>query len=661
MTIHNVGPAHCQAWTYGHISGSWNAYPGWGTSLDAGASYVQTWSDGLDGWWAGWVNDGTGQPYHNGTAVMRGSGPIDLYVYGGGTAVPTNYCASASVLNVDTVTHMYALVVNGYRLPDLASAPPGGTVNFSDCENYPVAVQILQLNSDGSTEATFNGTCATNLPPSSVPPTPTLQFTNDVSSFGGGSGFNITNLFPAGSGGVTLSQLSGEMATLYKGLSDVGGLVGSDYASLQTSLSNLNAHLGSLSVTSSGPAVTITNNTQVNMSNVMSINLTSPAPNVTVTNNFTFTNLLTFTNNVGISNYVDLGGISNALGQLVLLGNTETGQLSVIGGDLVSLQSALSNALVRWPTNDNAGTNPPIDLGDVTNLLARILGTGIGTTGALQQVLGTGMGTTQQLGQANQTLGGMSNLLAQIATNVQATGTVASGSGDLLGYLPASSTNADAATAAATAALGSIPGDFSSATGMVGSAVSSAAGNLTAAGSPSVFSIPFCNGTRAIGSVTLNLDPENLFPGMLGLIKAAWTFIVLILFGRWLVQWAEGIVRTFTSAETGGIPNMEGELAGFGGNVAGVIVAVAVAVAFVILWVVVLTLCTGYVLGQLGLLPSAGSAVSLGGNQGALYLLNASFPVALALGCAGARITIPLAGAKATVIAATASRFLMGK
>jgi hypothetical protein len=83
--------------------------------------------------------------------------------------------------------------------------------------------------------------------------------------------------------------------------------------------------------------------------------------------------------------------------------------------------------------------------------------------------------------------------------------------------------------------------------------------------------------------------------------------------------------------------------------------------AFIGLWVIVVNWAINFLLSYFGLLPGAAAALSLGGNQGALYLLNKSFPVSLALSLGFARVTLPLTGAKLCFIASSASRFLFGK
>ena len=215
-----------------------------------------------------------------------------------------------------------------------------------------------------------------------------------------------------------------------------------------------------------------------------------------------------------------------------------------------------------------------------------------------------------------------------------------------------SMTNGASALVAGRSALGSVVGDYDSLVDSLQGVGSG--GGLTGAGSSSIFSFNFAGHT-------LDFGPESVIPGIMSAVKAAWTFLVLYAFAVWAGPWVYRVVETFSSVQTGGVPNLEATIGGCGGNIAGFVAAIAVPFAIIAVWVGVLTVFSSGVLSYVGMLPDASSGLGLNGNQGALYLLNASFPVSLALGCASARVTLPLAGAKMALIASASSRFLVGK
>jgi len=163
------------------------------------------------------------------------------------------------------------------------------------------------------------------------------------------------------------------------------------------------------------------------------------------------------------------------------------------------------------------------------------------------------------------------------------------------------------------------------------------------------------------GGTTINLDPEERFPGVMGWIKKLWTFLLLVGFSLTTAKLFRSAAQSFASAQTGGVPDLNVLLAGFGGNVIGFGVAIIVAFAIIGIWVIAFNYLFAAALDSLGLLPNATANFTMNGNQIALYLLNASFPVALFFSLLSARIGLEWTAAKIIGLAAAASRFLIHK
>lgn len=318
---------------------------------------------------------------------------------------------------------------------------------------------------------------------------------------------------------------------------------------------------------------------------------------------------------------------------------------------LAQLQSSLSNAIVHYGGGSGGGSSSNTVYVTLTNSVTAAVSNDYHVTVTNSVGVSNFFALTNSLSITN-IMQGASNVFVQNWP----TGSVSSGSSALLDMLPSSATNSDAAMSAAMAIASGVDSSFGAATGAVNSALSAALGSeLSSGGSGSIFSFAFCGRT-------IDLDPESsVMSGIFAVIKAAWTFIVIYSFLRWAGPWVSDLVRGFAGAQSGGVPDLEAEAAGFGGNVAGLIVAIAVPIAFILLWTAVFQAVIGYVLAQCGLLPSAAGALGLGGNQGALYLLNSAFPVTLVLNLGLARISLPLTGAKLMFAAAAASRFLWGR
>ena len=516
--------------------------------------------------------------------IQPNNGGFYRIVFGIDPGVETNCCSSVKVINLDMITRSYSITTNGVEA-DAANGqffqlPPGGSTEVKGCGPCPFNLNVYRWASFGEprVDGTYHGEAVTNSPSSNSTPT-----NAPLHGIGDNQAAWTTNLFGS-------SSPSGSTNWVVM-LSTVYGQMSTAASTLQESLNRLASAVSNVAVTGGGPGLT--------SSNVM--------VTMTVTNNIS----TTYSNQVSV-------GLTNF--------NTFTNYVNV------------SNTNI----NNVTVTNPPIDLSAITNLLAQILGTGIGTTNAL--------------GTMNNTQLGMSNLLAVIAgrTNGFGTGDIFSGSSEMMGLVPSWSTNLEAATAYGNQLLDGSQSRLEQGTGYVQNGSSAAIGNLSGAGDASGLHFEFC------GRV-VSLDPADRFPGFMGLVRSAWSFIALMLFGRWVVGWVQEIIQLIGTAETGGVPNLEAELFGFGGNVAGLAVYLATIVVFIASWVVVLNWVGLAILDFLGLFPQAGAAVGLGGNAIALYLLNACFPVSLALSLASARVTLPLTGSKVCLVAIAVSRMLAGK
>lgn len=165
--------------------------------------------------------------------------------------------------------------------------------------------------------------------------------------------------------------------------------------------------------------------------------------------------------------------------------------------------------------------------------------------------------------------------------------------------------------------------------------------------------------------VTVNFDPEARFPGLLGIIKKGFTWIILFLFCNWCARELYELTKQAFMWETGGVPDMsvEGSFLGVGGGFnTGILLVAAVAIAFILLMVAVGTWFTDFMLPYfLQMAEAAGVVDFTGGNAMALYLLNACFPVSLVLTLGAARIGMWLGGSQVVFLGASAARFLLGK
>lgn len=182
-------------------------------------------------------------------------------------------------------------------------------------------------------------------------------------------------------------------------------------------------------------------------------------------------------------------------------------------------------------------------------------------------------------------------------------------------------------------------------------------------GSASIFTFSFCG-------QTINLDPENTMPGLGGVVRNLIGWGATIWFMFWLLDWYKKLVTVTATAQTGGVPDLEVDVAGFGGNVAGWVAAVTVSIVFIGLWVGIFTYLFSKVFnlqssayfttnpwsGMSGFYYSAKSA-----GAAALYLLNLYIPMSYIMSLVWSRFTLGIALPKLVLAAAAASRMLWGR
>jgi len=206
------------------------------------------------------------------------------------------------------------------------------------------------------------------------------------------------------------------------------------------------------------------------------------------------------------------------------------------------------------------------------------------------------------------------------------------------------STNATDATNAANLAAFAVSGKFDD----IITGIGDAPDNPFGVGSSSIFSIEFMGGT-------MNLDHEVQLPGAMGMLKAIITFIALLAFATNVGQLFFKVTQTFANVETGGVPAINA-----GVNIGGILTAAAVAAALITIWVAVFVFLFSKVWDQILMLAAASGSISIT-NAGALYLINAVFPVSLLISLAWTRMLLYFFAGKVVFLASAASKYLFGK
>lgn len=294
-----------------------------------------------------------------------------------------------------------------------------------------------------------------------------------------------------------------------------------------------------------------------------------------------------------------LHGVSNMIGY----GTSTNG---IVGNTLSNLLMGLSNAVVASSGTNGSGTNVFDDSG-ITNAI---------------------WGAHQSL----------TNLYGEYSTNVFDAA-----------LIPSEATNASAAQSIIDVATEATTflADYESA--VLGTDPGTAPGG---GGAPALFTISFMG-------ENLNLDPAVRFPGIGTWSVGLWTLVLVLAFCYDASKAFFAATQTYAAAQTGGVPDLNGSVLGFGGNVAGLAVAVGIPFALIAIWVVVFQGIFGHILSTMGLANGIADISPV--SAGAWYLLNLLFPVSLAVSLLWTRITLYFTMGKLVFVGASASRFLFGK
>lgn len=166
--------------------------------------------------------------------------------------------------------------------------------------------------------------------------------------------------------------------------------------------------------------------------------------------------------------------------------------------------------------------------------------------------------------------------------------------------------------------------------------------------------------TMSFAGTTINLNPIAQFPGVADASYWGFTFILYIGFGYFVVKLFWKAIESMRSQQTGGVPNLEVSAAGFGGNVAGIVLAAVICFVFVAGWALAIKVATDYLLD--GILDSMHFSDFTGAMSGkGWYLLCSLFPVSTAISLIFTRIGLEFTVGKVILLAAGVSRFLFGK
>jgi len=159
---------------------------------------------------------------------------------------------------------------------------------------------------------------------------------------------------------------------------------------------------------------------------------------------------------------------------------------------------------------------------------------------------------------------------------------------------------------------------------------------------------------------TLDLDPAVRFPALVTACFWGFTFAAYIWFGVAVSKMFSESVRGFQSQQLGGIPNMEIEAFGTGGNLVGMTVGAIVCGVFVLGFYLILHLVFGAIMEEIA--SSSGWDQFAGGMAGVgWYLLTTLFPVQTIVSLSCTAIVLRFTIGQITLAGAGAARFLFGK
>jgi len=284
------------------------------------------------------------------------------------------------------------------------------------------------------------------------------------------------------------------------------------------------------------------------------------------------------------------------------------------------------------------------------NVLAGKLNDQISILGAIEQnTAGGGGGETDMtdtieaingvknaVNEATNRLGGLLGDIKHNQTNVNALGV-----SDVSTNQSTASGAGDGAFAGVTAGIGDI-------TGAIGEPPSV----LSGAGSSAAMSIPF------VGGVSLNLDPEYIAPGAMGMVKTLISLVAWIAFALSVAELFYKTMGIYATAQTGGVPDLNF----VGINAAGAAAAPIIAAAFIAVWVICFVGVAALIVVALsGFASAMADAAGIAPPAVTMYLVSATIPVTLLLSLAFARIGLQFSAAAAVGLAGSASRFLIGK
>lgn len=323
--------------------------------------------------------------------------------------------------------------------------------------------------------------------------------------------------------------------------------------------------------------------------------------------------------------------------------------------------SAVTNSTVAWPsgpglTSTGTDTNNYVNAFSSTNI--SMAGASTNPTTVAYQV---GSATLQGLaGVQGAAYGAGTNVAAhidalrtngnQFSTNIDVADSVFK-YGQTNSAYTSFGTNTTAGAAAFSSAFGSYTGSMAS---------------VSASGGTNVPSGSAPSGSFTILGSAVFFDLSHDYAWLPGLSRSVWGWGCVCGFLMWVGLRLREAVSTMAATQTGGVPDMEVDVLGFGGNLLGTIVAVIVPVVFIGLFVAAI----GYVVGA-GL-SAAGSSYwtagpfgdggwSTGPGSAALYFANEYLPLGLMVGLAVARVGLIWGLQPLMLMGIAVARFLFGK
>lgn len=368
------------------------------------------------------------------------------------------------------------------------------------------------------------------------------------------------------------------------------------------------------------------------------------------------TNLSSILQNYGSNQLVALGAIgSNLLAGISGIGsNMLAGFIHFTNLNYASETTlgAISSNLFNLESATNLDIATEATQAGISNLLSDIRGR-LGTNGLGNGTNSVNVIGTNQYYSSESTLAGISNLLA------------GAGGGTNLGNtleLDQAGTNGAAALAKAHGLVDGVLGGYQD-----------LVDNFNNIGTISIdpghtagWEFDFCG-------QQCDLDPANNFPSVARFSMGVWSFILLAAYFLDVGRVYLGVIKTYSTQHTGGVPNIQmqfgAELFGTGGSVGGNFIGLACAVivpsVFVGLWIGVITMLGATGLDWVGGLDAIADVIAQvnGTVSGAMacHMLGSFLPVVLAIRLIVARLVLYFTLAKVVILASSASRYLFGR